>query len=243
METETEINLIDEELTKAYERYNEITKNPTNEKLKQLSRWIQKESKVLYQENFKPKNNLYNVYSRGTIVKVDLGINIGSELSNTHFAIVLNKNDTKRSAVLNIIPLSSKNNTHYKYIGDLIIDSFCNRLNKALEKITIEISLLSPEEDTKTLNKKRKELDDIKKMINYYSQYAKSSYVCCNQVKCISKERIINPRNKFDIISRAKCNSKTMKKIDDLILNYYTNIKISNSNENISQPQENTVNN
>ena len=54
------------------------------------------------------------MYSRGDVIKVNLGFNIGNELGGLHYCIVLNKYDNTRNGALNIIPLTSrKDNKKY----------------------------------------------------------------------------------------------------------------------------------
>ncbi len=48
------------------------------------------------------------VYSRGDVIKVNLGFNIGNELGGLHYCIVLNKYDNTRNGALNVIPLTSR---------------------------------------------------------------------------------------------------------------------------------------
>ena len=47
------------------------------------------------------------MYSRGDVIKVNLGFNVGNELGGLHYCIVLNKYDNTRNGALNIIPLTS----------------------------------------------------------------------------------------------------------------------------------------
>lgn len=69
-------------------------------------------------------------------------------------------------------------------------------------------------------------------MINYYSNYAKNSYASLNQITTISKNKIMRPKNKYDIVGRAKCNSKTMQIISKEIIKKYTNIKLYDTQNN-----------
>lgn len=48
------------------------------------------------------------IYSRGEIIKANLGYNIGNELGGLHYCIVLNKYDNTKNGTLNVIPLTSK---------------------------------------------------------------------------------------------------------------------------------------
>lgn len=60
----------------------------------------------------------YKKYSRGTILLVDFGENVGFEFNGKHFAIVLNKNDSEKSGKLMVIPLTSKDkkNRHINFV-------------------------------------------------------------------------------------------------------------------------------
>ena len=48
------------------------------------------------------------VFSRGDIIKVNLGFNIGNELGGLHYCVVLSKYDNTRNGTLVVILLTSK---------------------------------------------------------------------------------------------------------------------------------------
>ena len=79
-------------------------------------------------------------YKRGTIIKVNLGFNIGNELGGLHYCVVLNKNDNLKSGTLNVLPLTSKKeNKTYPY--------FCVNLGTELyDKINQNDTSVSPKE-------------------------------------------------------------------------------------------------
>ena len=56
------------------------------------------------------------------IIKVDFGVNMGSELSNTHFAIVLNNDDNNSVDNITVIPLTSKKGYKRLPIGNILKD-------------------------------------------------------------------------------------------------------------------------
>ncbi len=76
-------------------------------KFAKLDDWLEKESVIYNNEiqNLQPK---YLKYKKGQLIKVDFGVNIGSELSHTHFAIVLNGDDTASTDNVTVLPLTSK---------------------------------------------------------------------------------------------------------------------------------------
>lgn len=88
-------------------------------KFKWLGNWLEKQSSIFRNEANKKKNNKPN-FRRGEIIKVDFGINVGSELSNTHFAIVLNNDDNNSVDNITVLPLTSKNGYKRLFLGDLL---------------------------------------------------------------------------------------------------------------------------
>ena len=80
------------------------------------------------------------VFSRGDIIKVNLGFNIGSELGGLHYCVVLNKYDNLKNGTLNVIPLTSKkDNKRYNSstvnLGKELYNIFKKKLDKENEKL------------------------------------------------------------------------------------------------------------
>lgn len=122
------------------------------DRFKGLPYWHRSKSNWLFKEYNGKISNTYNSYKRGTIIYVDFGINVGSEISGGHFAIVLNKNDNKKSSMLNVIPLSSKDKKYYLSIDKTVFENASNRLKQSLDdcqknisKITSKIEKLQSE--------------------------------------------------------------------------------------------------
>ena len=61
-------------------------------------------------------------YFRGEIVRVKFGVNIGSEFSGEHFAIVISKRDTMMNPTLHVIPLTSKKHLKSVNVGNILYD-------------------------------------------------------------------------------------------------------------------------
>lgn len=68
-------------------------------------------------ESEKKHNGYYPKFQQGDIVFVEFGLNINHEFSNSHFAIVLNHNDSNKEDIINVVPLSSKYNPKYLKIN------------------------------------------------------------------------------------------------------------------------------
>lgn len=216
----------------ASNNFKEIADNVNNTKFEHIDSWLYRTSLQFKKENNQKDQITYPRFDYGTIIKVDFGVNIGSELSNPHFAIVLEKFDSTRSDSITILPLSSQPNKRNLPLSDLIIEEFTKRLLKYTEELKNELKEIAKSDNIiEKASEKQKEIKIVQKMIDYYSNYAKNSYACLNQITTISKKKIIHPKNKFDIIGRAKCNSKTMKIISKEIIKKYTNIKLDERNE------------
>lgn len=67
---------------------------------------LKESNTLLYEINTKPQ--YFKRYSRGSIVRVRFGVNVGSEFSGNHYAVVVSKNDTAYNPVLHVVPITSK---------------------------------------------------------------------------------------------------------------------------------------
>lgn len=139
-------------LKTAFQRFNKISEESYHyqQKFRFLPNWLNNTS---YYFDKEAKNNLpkrYLYYKRGTIVRVNFGTNMGSEFSNIHFAIVLDKKDSPMKRTLTVIPLTSKQK-HGRYeLGKeifnqttTILDNQINEMSKKSQELSIQINQLS----------------------------------------------------------------------------------------------------
>lgn len=73
-----------------------------------LLKWIDRLLRFAMFDHSAPRS--YRAYSRGQIVKVDFGFNVGYELGGVHYAVVVSKNDSTKSGTVSVIPLTSFKN-------------------------------------------------------------------------------------------------------------------------------------
>lgn len=164
-------------------------------------------------EGEKNHKGFYPKFKQGEIIFVDFGINVNKEFSNSHFAIVMNKNDSNTEDTLNVVPLSSKENKKYlKMDFDLKWEYF---LRLFLNLISSHNNMVKLKEDfdkkysedkfdkefigefiSDTLNLENK-LDEINRSVNNTAsamdkvkKLKGSSYACINSFQPISKFRI-----------------------------------------------------
>lgn len=131
-------------LDKSYINYHNIIDKKLSYKFAYLDEWLLKNSKLLLSESNEYEmqtNKKFKTYKRGTIIKVDFGVGLGSEMSQVHFAIVLNNYDNPKNNVLTVKPLTSKNGKFNLSLGTLVIDKIINKIKTEIAKLGINEEL------------------------------------------------------------------------------------------------------
>lgn len=209
-------------LDKAYINYHDIIDKKLPYKFAYLDEWLLKNSKLLLLESNEYEsqtNKKFKTYKRGTIVKVDFGIGLGSEMSQVHFAIVLNNYDNPKNNVLTVIPLTSKKGKFNLNLNTLIIDKLINKIKFEITKLGIDEEL----EKSKNISLENEiKIKKLNTLLSYYNSNAKNTFACPSLITTISKTRIFKPINEYDIIGREKCDDSIMDKIDNCIKENFT---------------------
>ena len=165
------------------------------------------------------------IFSRGDIIKVNLGFNIGSELGGLHYCIVLNKYDNTRNGTLNVVPLSSKkSNKKYGFstinLGKELYNILQEKLNKEKQKVQEILDELDKIEnvpfDIQNIIEKEKEY--IQNSEKEISKMKKDSIVLINQITTVSKQRVYRNR----LIRKIKLSNKSLDMIDKQIIKLFT---------------------
>lgn len=240
--------------SKNFEKVHSTFKN--NNKFRFLPNWLEKESNLFLSETQNTSKS-YNVLKRGSLIFVDFGINIGSELSNRHWAVVLNKNDSPKSRNLTVLPISSKEKKFSVMIDEVIQQKSKRFLLPILDKIGFDYfsiihyalteitpsDLGSAEEIYQEFliqygdaynSESAKEIYDngagmekventnrkLKDLVNHYQRFNKISYAKCDQIKTISKDRIIYI-NELDPCGKIKVSDETLDRIDEKLKELY----------------------
>lgn len=165
------------------------------------------------------------VFSRGDVIKVNLGFNIGNELGGLHYCIVLNKYDNTRNGTLNVIPLTSKKeNKRYDIsainLGQELYNIFQKKIEKEKQKLKEILNELEKIEDVPTniQNTIEKEQKYIEKIENEVDKMKKDSIALTNQITTISKQRIF----KDTVRRNVKISNKALDLIDNQIKRNFT---------------------
>lgn len=165
------------------------------------------------------------MYSRGDIIKVNLGFNIGNELGGLHYCIVLNKYDNTRNGALNVVPLTSrkdgkKYNSSSVNLGKELYNIFQDKIEKEKQKLQQILDELEKIEDVPVniQNIIEKEQNYIAKMENEISKMKKDSIALINQITTISKQRVF----KDTVRRNVKISSESLDLIDKQIIKFFT---------------------
>ena len=205
-------------LDKSYINYNQIIEKKLPYKFSYLDDWILKKSNLLKAEANQLEERLkqeekdllieknYKKYERGTIIKADFGVSLGSEMSQIHFVIVLNNYDNYKNNILTVVPLTSTNSKFNLNLKTLIHD------------LIVEI-----QEQLKYCDNDKVKEKKLHNVLDYYNCNKQNTFACCSLITTISKTRILSPINEYDIIGRKKCSSDILTKIDNDIKDKFMN--------------------
>ncbi|GAA3251736.1 hypothetical protein GCM10017706_26130 [Lactococcus lactis subsp. hordniae] len=156
-----------------------------------------------------------------------MGFNIGNEEGGLHYAIVLDNNNALGHSLITIVPLTSvKPKTDLKnlydnqlFIGDELYWSLINKATVMLNKLE---SFMNQEGISASNHLKiKKELDYTKRVINEINKMKKGSIVLMGQITTISKMRIYDPKNKFDVLNGVRVSNDILDKIDNKLHDFY----------------------
>lgn len=184
------------ELNQNLEKLKNIVEKMPLEKGQKFSNWIKTKADYLGKEvDFKP--NSLRAYSRGEIVCVNLGFNVGSEYGGEHFGVVI-RDSNKANPGLNIIPLTS-------YKDERIAEE-----GKDLEALTDEYI-------EQVIHSNAVYLGNLKDINE------KLSVALTDQLQYISKIRIKSPKSAKQKV--VKLDSHLLDKLDEKIRKLYTKLK------------------
>lgn len=201
-------------------------------KADKMNYWLEDWTSFLENENqFNPMN--LKSYKRGEIVKVHLGFNVGSEEGGLHYAVVLDKNNPKSSPVLTVVPLTSvKKQTDVSNLkpGSVFLDneifiSLNAKISSTSKQVNNQLQMLQnchkPVEFTEQISIIQNKLKLLKRMQNAIQNMNKGSIALTNQITTVSKMRIYDPKNNYDILSGIKLSNAKLDLIDAEIKKMY----------------------
>ena len=220
--------------------FSALSENPkTYKKAALLFYWLRDYKNFIKNETaFSP--NYCPDFPRGSIVNLNLGFNLGSELGGLHYGIVLQRS-RRNNPNLIIAPMTSvkdaKDTAHlppYKvFLGEELYFKIQGKYEGLKVSIPSEIEILGSaienaksEEDKIRISVKIKDLvnkiDTLQKTRNKLTKLKHGSIVAIDQIRSVSKMRLIDPTNKYDILYGLKLSNASMDAIDKHIIETLT---------------------
>ena len=194
---------------------------------------------VKNESNFSPL--YYPDFTRGNIVNINFGFNLGSELGGLHYGVVL-YDSPKKNPNLTIIPLISSKPTYKPRhteldLGNELYHKIEGKYQALRVSIPNEIELIRKEvinnRNDGSLSRKSNDIlnriSDLEKKRDLMSNTFKKlqslktgSIAVMNQIKTVSKARIETPTNQYDILFNLKLSTGLLDQIDDKIISLFT---------------------
>lgn len=212
----------------------------TTGKGKILAYWLNDYARLLQSEqSFDPKKLIR--YKRGSIVKVHLGYNIGSEEGGLHYAVVMDNAETLSSPTVTVIPLTSikpnfdLSKMHFSrvFLGDEVYRSLNANLESELSSAKMRLTELTKKSEELTNDKKatpeemaaiREETSALFRTIRYCQKMSTEvdrmktgSIALVGQITTLSKIRIYDPRYHNDALAEVRVSNATLDKLDQKI--------------------------
>ena len=203
-----------------------------------LSYWVKDYVSLLKkEEDFSVPQHKYN---RGDIVQINLGFKIGRELGGRHFAVVIDNNNSMKSDIVTVVPLTSfkesgkLNNSLYKFVlkkglWDLHNEKFDKLYDEAVNlQSDVKKLIENPDFDEKLfkkaesmLKKVESKLAELRILSDNISKLKNGTVVNVSQVTTVSKMRISNPKQKHDSLNGIKLCGDDLDKLNEMLINLY----------------------
>lgn len=209
-----------------------------------LSFWLKDWASFLdFESTFSPSS--LRRYKRGEIVKAHLGFNVGSEEGGLHYCVVIDKNNSKNSPIVTVVPLTSvKKTTDLNklhpgsvYLGNELfrnlsskIDSVDAAAHMCLKYVKDQIKKFPDSMSDEEFNRLNKELSKLESDIDLWKRLKaeilnmkRGSIALVGQIRTISKIRIYNPKTNLDTLSKIKLSNEKLDLLDKEIMRNFTN--------------------
>ena len=208
-----------------------------------ISYWIETYSSYIEHEASFDYQKIMR-YTRGDIIQVNFGFNVGSEQGGLHYAVVLDNNNQKSSPVVTVIPLSSgsERDAHSRdiYLGNELYEKVKTKYDKLKSKIQKDslsaqhastiISILHKMAQKEPLgndiskyiqeheDSKTRLEEELRRLEIYKKEIEKlkrGSIALMEQITTVSKMRIYQPKSSDDLLYGVRYSTPTMDKINE----------------------------
>ena len=168
-------------------------------------------------------------YEQYSIFEANFGFNVGSEAGGLHYGVIIDKNNSKSSKILMVIPFKSLDEGETEddidqrtevYLGNKVFEIEVNRQKEKLRKINSR--LRKYEEVDENGNNIISKDDTYKKLLkkkSYYeteiSKMSRGTIAQVGQMCLMSKMRINNPTSTSEKLYGIKLSPENIKKIKE----------------------------
>ena len=197
---------------------NYIKNSDTLNKADKLSYWVEDFCNFIKSENtFDPQ--YLKSYSRGDILQVNLGYNIGNEEGGLHYCLVVDKHNSKKSGIITVIPLTSNKGQTLDFsevfLGDEIYSCFKSKHDALMLKLSKKINSFNNNTPREELRSTLESLNFLKKMDSKMSKMKKGSIALVSQITTVSKQRIYDPQKTDDLLSGMCISNESLDLINN----------------------------
>lgn len=187
-------------------------------KADKLSYWIEDFCNLLKSETtFDPK--FLKSYSRGDIIQVNLGYNIGNEEGGLHYCIVVDKHNSKKSGIVTVIPLTSNKGQDLDFsevfLGNEVYNSFKNKYDTLIADISAKINSMSINTTREEIQSALETLNFLTKMNTKMEKMKKGSIALVSQITTISKQKIYDPQKTSDLLADIRISNNSLDLINE----------------------------
>ncbi len=189
------------------------------DKADKLSYWLEDYCRLLeFEDDFKP--DFLKTYSRGDVIKVNLGYNIGNEEGGLHYCVVVDKKNSLYSGIITVIPLTSDKGkkAHFSEVnlGNEIYSSFQEKYSSIMLELSHKVNNIDTVSHQEVMTV-LEQLHFIKKLDEEMSKMKKGSIALVSQITTISKQKIYDPQKTGDILSGIRVSDKSLDLINNKI--------------------------
>lgn len=211
-------------LDEIHRMYGQNSLAHTSTKYQFLPQTTKRISEMMLREARDQERRNYRKFKRGSLVFVEFGVNVGKELSNRHWAVVLDKSDYVSKGTLTVVPVSSKKGFDAVKIDGAIADDPFSTIEKYLASSARSVYFLYRSvEDSLTLGDET--MSSMKILHDLYGdEYDEATADEVNELflvetmkKIIKIHKLLTHYKRFQSESYAKCSNITTISKDRII--------------------------
>lgn len=195
-----------------------LSRPETSNKADKLSYWFEDFCRLLKAEETFDSQYLKS-YTRGDIIQVNLGYNIGNEEGGLHYCVVIDKHNSKKSGIITVIPLTSDKGQELDFsevrLGNEVYSSFKAKHDDLMLKMVQKFNTFNKKTSREEIQNALENLNFLEKMDSKMLKMKKGSIALVSQITTISKQKIYDPQKTSDLLSGVRISDEGLDLIND----------------------------